>query len=281
MQTDKELIRVDFEFTAPVTEEELKMQLSGEGSVLMGGGTDLLVKRRIGRVKPERIVSTLGIPSLHRLDFDGRKLVVGANVTHSELLGFGPLKERFPILYDAVYTIGSPQIRNRGTLVGNIVNASPAGDGLLAAYVLGAEVELSDGSVLPVEKFVTGPGKTALRRGRYVRSVILRDEGWDLHRFEKVGQRNAMTISVASVGWVVRMNGEAVEEMRLAFGSVAPTVLRMREIEEFSKGRKIDGAFVEAISKKVFDSVNPINDVRGSALYRKRLCRNLVYRFIE
>jgi len=272
---------LSFTFVAPDTEKELKAQLSEAGSFLMTGGTDLLVKVRIGKIKPQKIVSTLKVPTLHFLENKVDELVVGATISYSELLDFKPLKKDLPILYDAIFTVGSPQIRNRGTLTGNVVNASPAGDGLLVLYLLNATVEISDGSVIPIEKFVIGPGKTILPEREYVRAIHIPKYNWNVHYFEKVGQRNSMTISVASVGWLIRCRNGVIEKFRIAYGSVAPTVLRLKEIERFAEGKTIDENFVHTVSEMVKKSVKPIDDVRGSAKYRKTLCANLVYRMIE
>jgi xanthine dehydrogenase FAD-binding subunit len=275
------MMTVDFKFVSPKDEKELKEEIVGENVFLMAGGTDLLVKMRAGRVKPSKIVSTLKVPSLHKIEFDGKILSIGSNVTYSELLDFKPLKDEFEILHDVISTIGSPQIRNRGTLVGNVMNASPAGDGLLALYLLDTEIELSDGRTLGLKEFITGPGRTVIEKEEYVKSIKIKKEKWTYHYFEKVGQRTSMTISIASLGWLMRMDGEHIEEMRLAFGSVAPTVLRMEEIENFSHDKNFDRSFLNDVAKKVFDGVKPIDDVRGSALYRKRVCRNLMYRLVK
>ncbi len=272
---------MDYTFVSPKTEEELVKELNDENTYLMSGGTDLLVKIRIGKVKPKKIVSLSKIPTLHFINETDDELIVGATVTHTDLLEHSPLKEEFPILFDAISTIGSPQIRNRGTLVGNVVNASPAGDSLLALYLLEAKIELSDGKIVKIEDFITGPSKTILSSNQYVRAIHIPKSKWDIHYFEKVGQRNAMTISVVSVGWLIKCEGDSVKEMRMAFGSVAPTVIRLRDVEEFAKGKKITKEFVDEISKMVKEDVKPIDDVRASASYRKRLSSNIVYRMIE
>ena len=272
---------MSYTFVAPKTEEELKREISAPESFIMSGGTDLLVKIRIGKVNPQKIVSTSKIPTLHFVDDNDDEIVIGSTVTHAELLDYKPLKEEFPILFDAIFTIGSPQIRNRGTLVGNVMNASPAGDGLLALYLLGAQVEISSGNIIDVDEFVKGPGRTILPKGEYVKSIHIPKFKWDHHYFEKVGQRNSMTISIASIGWLIKCGSGAIENFRLAFGSVAPTVLRLKDVEEFAKGKRIDEKFVRSLSAMVRERVTPIDDVRGSAQYRKKLCSNLVYRMIE
>lgn len=272
---------MSYTFVAPKTEEELKKELSAPEAFIMSGGTDLLVKIRIGKVSLQKVVSTSKISTLHFIDDNDDEIVIGSTMTHTELLDYKPLREEFPILFDAIYTIGSPQIRNRGTLVGNVMNASPAGDGLLALYLLNAQVEISNGDIIDVDKFVTGPGRTVLSKGEYVRSIHIPKFKWDHHYFEKVGQRNSMTISIASIGWLIKCGNRAIENFRLAFGSVAPTVLRLKDVEEFAKGKRIDEEFVRSLSTMVKERVTPIDDVRGSAQYRKKLCSNLVYRMIE
>ena len=272
---------MSYSFVAPKTEKELKRAISIPESFIMSGGTDLLVKIRIGKVNPQKVVSTSKISTLHFIDDNDDELVIGSTITHTELLEYEPLKEEFPILFDAIYTIGSPQIRNRGTLVGNVMNASPAGDGLLALYLLDAQVEISNGDIIDVDEFVIGPGRTILPKGEYVKSIHIPKFKWDHHYFEKVGQRNSMTISIASIGWLMKCGNGAIKNFRLAFGSVAPTILRLKDVEEFAKGKKVDEKFVRSLSTAVKERVSPIDDVRGSAQYRKRLCSNLVYRMIE
>ncbi len=274
----KGLVRMA-KFVMPKNEREFRDEIYDEKSVIMAGGTDLLVKMRIGKINPSKIVSSLRVPTFHALGFDGKELIIGANVTYSELLDFEPIKKEFPILYDAIYSIGSPQIRNRATLAGNLINASPAGDGLLALYLLDAEVELSNGKRYSVGEFVRGPGQTILEHKEYVKSIIIRKEEWTHRYFEKVGQRNSMTISIASMGSLFKIDNGKIREMRIAFGSVGPTVLRMREIEEFARDKELDENLIREISIMAYNDVKPIDDVRGSAEYRRRLCRNLIYRF--
>ncbi len=272
---------MDFTFVAPRSEKEVEEELKADGAYPMSGGTDLLVKIRIGKVKPSKIVSLSKVEALHFIREKNDEIAVGATVTHAELLDDLSIKKNFPLLYDALYTIGSPQIRNRGTLVGNVVNASPAGDGLLALYLLDASVELSNGEELKIEEFVTGPSKTVLKRGEYVKAIHIPKQKWDVHYFEKIGQRNAMTISTVSVGWLINCENGRVSDVRMAFGSVAPTVLRMKKVEKFMKGKKVNRELVDEISKMVGRTVKPIDDVRGSADYRRRLSSNIVYRMIE
>ncbi|MCL4407240.1 MAG: FAD binding domain-containing protein [Thermotogae bacterium] len=272
---------MNFKFVVPKNEKDLIKEFSDDRCALMAGGTDLLVKMRLGKIKPEKIISTIKVPTLHTLGFDGEKLTIGANVTYSELLDFKPIKAEFPILYDALLTVGSPQIRNRATLAGNIMNASPAGDGLLALYLSDALVEISDGEVQAISDFITGPGSTTIGRRRYLKNIFVSKNDWTYRYFEKVGQRTSMTISIASIGVLLKLSGKRIDEMRLAFGSVGPTVLRMREIETFAKGKTLNEKLLSEISSLVFERVKPIDDVRGSADYRKRLCRNLVHRLDE
>lgn len=272
---------MDFKFVIPKNEKELRDEFTGDKTFLMAGGTDLLVKMRIGKIAPEKIVSTLRVPTLHALGFDDKSLMIGSNVTYSDLMDFTPIKKEFPILYDAISVVGSPQIRNRATLAGNIMNASPAGDGLLALYLLDASIELSDGKVHAIDDFVKGPGKTTLDFRQYVRDILIKKGEWTHRYFEKVGQRTSMTISIASMGVLLKLNGKIIEDMRIAFGSVGPTILRIKEIEEFARDKTLNEALLKDISKMAFEKVTPIDDVRGSADYRKRLCKNLVYRLSD
>lgn len=255
-----------------------------DGAKPLAGGTDLLVAIRKGTEAPNSLVYVGELPELRVLREEEEGLEVGAALTHAELLSH-PATERFPILRAVLRTIGSPAIRAMGTLGGNIVTASPAGDSLVALYLLEARVRLisAEGErELPISEFIVGPRKTALRRGELVRSVFLPWlSGEPQSFFRKVGRRRALIIAIASLGALVWVRDGRVERARLALGSVAPTVLRPREVEEALVGRPLDPAAWEDLVPKLSQATQPISDLRASAEYRRKVAGRLLLSLAE
>lgn len=255
------------------------LELLSQGGKPLAGGTDLFVRLKKGVESPEFLVYIGELPELRVLEETEDGLLIGAALTHAELLS-SPLTARFPILRMSLSTIGSPAIRAMGTIGGNLVNASPAGDGLIPLYLLSARVqtESTNGSrEIPVEDFILGPGKTALRPGELVRSIFLPfPEGSPLPYFRKVGRRRALVIAVASLGALVWTEDGRVKRARLALGSVAPTVIRPREVEEALVGRPLDPAAWEDLVPVLSAATSPISDLRASADYRRKVAGRLL-----
>jgi CO/xanthine dehydrogenase FAD-binding subunit len=255
-----------------------------EGGKPLAGGTDLLVAVRKGTESPNLLVYVGELPELRVLREEKEGLEVGAALTHAELLAH-PATERFPILRAVLRTIGSPAIRAMGTLGGNIVTASPAGDSLVALYLLEARVRLvsEEGErELPIWEFIVGPRKTALRQGELVRSVFLPWlSGEPQSFFRKVGRRRALIIAIASLGALVWVRDGRVERARLALGSVAPTVIRPKEVEEALVGRPVSPEAWEDLVPRLSAATHPISDLRASADYRRKVAGRLLLALAE
>ncbi len=211
--------------------------------------------------------------------------MAGACTTFSELLRSGDVCGRLPLLAAAVATLGSPQVRNMGTLGGNICTASPAGDSLPPLYVMDAAVELQSSRGtrrMPIREFITGPGRTQLQRGEVLTGVRVGiPQGFQVHRFEKVGQRKALACAISSMAALLKLSGDgAVSEGRIAWGSVGPTVVVSAEVEGFLRGRKVTPATVEEAAALAERAVAPIDDVRGSAAYRRQVAGNLLRKLL-
>jgi xanthine dehydrogenase FAD-binding subunit len=262
----------------PKTLEEALGYLA-EGGRPLAGGTDLLVAIRRGQENPDLLVYVGELPELRALREREGGLEVGAALTHAELLAH-PATASLPILRQVLRTIGSPAIRAMGTLGGNIVTASPAGDALVALYLLEARVQLVSAQgerELPIWEFIVGPRRTALGPGELVRSVFLpRLEGEPQSFFRKVGRRRALIIAVASLGALVWVQGGKVARARLALGSVAPTVLRPAAVEEALAGRPISPQAWEDLVPLLSAATHPISDLRASAAYRRRVAGRLL-----
>lgn len=245
-------------------------------ALLLAGGTDAMVEINDGGLRPDDVVIALdAVAELRswRHDPTTSTLVIGAGVTYTELLR-DPPASLVPALAEASRTVGSPQIRNAGTLGGNLGTCSPAGDGLPVLAALDATVTLTSATgtrVLPVTDFMVGVKRTALEPGELIAEIAVPVvDGWQ--GYTKVGVRNAMVIAVASACLVVDQPARAV---RLALGSVGPTVLRCPEAESFL-GERIDwdvmsadaGALVR-FGELAAAASRPITDHRSTAEYRR------------
>jgi CO/xanthine dehydrogenase FAD-binding subunit len=249
------------------------------GNVIMAGGTDLMVRLRKRIVLPESVVCMTKIPGMNEIEDRGNKIRLGCKVTYSQILGSRMLLEKSPLLLKIVRKIGSTQIRNRGTLVGNIVNASPAGDSIVAMVLSNAIVNIrgpKGDRKIDLDDFILGPGKTALSVGEFVRSVDFEStEDWN-NIFFKVGQRNAMTIATASVGILYNK-----KHIRVAFGSASPTVVRATKAERLFEKHGTQGTKREEFINKCLEYISPIDDVRASAWYRKEVIKGLIERALK
>lgn len=256
-----------------------------EDAKIMAGGTDLLVFMRDRLVKPKCLIDIKKIPELTRLEYrEGEGLTVGAAVTFKNLLEHPKVRERYRVLWEAVRTIGDAILRNRATIGGNICTASPAADSAPALLVLDARVRILNGDglrELPLEKFFTGVKKTILQPTDLVKEVFIPEPPENSRgKYVKKMRVQSEDLSIVGVaGLAYRDGGQPVA--RLAYSSVAPTPLRVREVEEvFKKGGSLNEKIEEAV-KIASEKVSPISDVRGSAEYRLSLVKVVTRRLIE
>jgi len=263
------------------------LHIRSEARVIpLAGGTDLMVKhRRPFGLAPEfaHPILFLGhLPELRHISTDGKALVIGSGVTFSDLLAH----EQVPgALKQSVAAIASPAIRNVATLGGNICNASPAGDTLPALYGLDATLVLArvgGERWVGIERFILGPGKTDLRDDELLQAVILPLEHFDLAFFRKVGTRKANALSKISFLGLGRIDGGQISDLRVAFGAVAPTVVRSRGLE--SECVRLDRAGLIARLPRLLEEyarlIVPIDDQRSTAEYRKAVSLRFLARFL-
>jgi CO/xanthine dehydrogenase FAD-binding subunit len=182
--------------------------------------------------------------------------------------------------------LASPPIRHAGTIGGNIVTASPAGDTLPALYVLGAEVQISSegrSRRLPLASFIRGPASVDLEPGEILTGVWLQKTlGWNVHHYEKIGRRKAQACAIASMAAILEMSDEGrIEKARLAWGSVGPTVVMSAAAEECIKGRNLCLETLKPAVKLIQAAVSPIDDVRAGAEYRRTVAGALLLRLAE
>ena len=270
----------------PRTMEELQrlMNDTPDGRI-MAGGTDLLVNlRRTGR-KPPAVFCIERMNDLQKIDVLENEVVIGAAVTLQRLLECSTIQTELTALFQALSVLASPPVRHSATLIGNLCTASPAGDTLPPLYVLGAEVVISSSDGMrrqPVAKFITDPGKTTLKPGEMVIAVrIPRPSAGTRSAFFKLGKRKAMAIAVASLAAsIVSGDDGTIRYVKLAWGSVGPTVVTSLDAEEYLAGRVLSLESLCEASLIATAAIHPIDDVRAGAEYRRRAAGNLMLRLI-
>lgn len=276
-----------FQFLEPETFEEVHhlVEKNKGDAVLMAGGTDLLVNLKRKVIKAKVVISLEKIKSLKQVHYsESAGLTLGSMVTVSELVETPIIKQKFPLLAIAANKIGSPQIRNRATIGGNICTARPAGDtiGPLTAY--GAEVQLVLGKETrwePISKFITGPGKTTRKEGEVLAAIRIKPFPANTGvSYIKYGVRKAMEIAMVSVTTAITFNGDKCEKATIVLGAVAPTFIRSNEAEEFLVSQKVTLSAAEKAAELAAGGCRPITDVRASAEYRRDLVRVLTKRGI-
>ena len=255
-------------------DDALDVIASDPSADLLGGGTDLMVAINAGRHRVTSVVALDRVPELRAVRVRDGQIEIGAGVTFTDLLE-PDIADVLPGLAQAARTVGSPQIRNAGTIGGNLATASPAGDALPMLLALGADVVLRSRAgerTLPIETFLVGPKRTALGPGELIAGVRIRLPRGP-QEFLKVGTRNAMVISVCSVAVVADLDTRSV---RVGLGSVGPTVLRAPEAEDVAaSGVEWDHlglaspSIAASFGRLVSAAARPIDDHRATAAYRR------------
>ncbi len=258
-----------------------------ERAVPMAGATDLLVRyRKPAGMVPEfdgPIVYIAHLEELTGIESRYRELRIGGAVTYTDLLRHPATPE---LLRAAIVEIAAPGLRNVGTLAGNICNASPAADAVCPLYALDAHVELSSSAGtrrLPIEEFVTGPGRTALGDDELLTTVVIPGRSGDAWFYKKVGTRRANALSKLSVAACAAVEAGVIADVAIAFGAVAPTVVRSQRVEETMKGLSIEEVVRrrDELIEGYRELVSPIDDQRSTAYYRTEVALNLVGAFID
>jgi CO/xanthine dehydrogenase FAD-binding subunit len=265
------------EFLQPLSwQEALELKAAHPEARPIFGGTDVMVEMNFDRERPAAMMDLTRVPEIKEWGEDNGRLRVGAGVTYTRIIA--ELGDRLPGLAMASRTVGSPQIRNRGTVGGNLGTASPAGDGLPPLYASDAEVEVAstEGTRrIPVVDFVTGPKRNAMRPDELIAAFRI-PEADGPQQYSKIGTRNAMVIAVCSFGLALHPEHRKVGT---CVGSAAPTPVRAREAEEFVEGVLAEGDLWETrgslgesalkrFGEMVEMAARPISDVRGTAAYR-------------
>jgi CO/xanthine dehydrogenase FAD-binding subunit len=288
-----------FAYHAPRSLAEAVQILSreGEGGKVLAGGTDLLIQIKERGAVPRYVVSLRDVPEVRQVTYDATSgLRIGAGARLSEVAAHPVVQERYPILVQGASLVGSLQIQNLGTVVGNLCNAAPSADCAPPLVALGASVRISGPGggqgagpqasalggerTVPLEEFFSGPGRTVLAPDELVVEVQVPPPGpRSGGAYERFTPRQEMDIAVVGVGSVVSLGeGDRCQAVRICLGAVAPTPERARDAERLLEGQELTPELVAQAGAAAAAQARPITDQRGSATYRTRLVEVLTRR---
>lgn len=277
-----------FEYLTPRTVDEAVFMLSqhrGEARVI-AGGTDLLHKMKRREETPRYLIGLKNIPRLDYIDYDeAQGLRFGPLVTMHAIEASPLIRDKFPILFQAASLIGSAQIRNLGTVVGNISSAVPSADMAPGLIVLGSKLKIANikgERFIPVENFFTGPSVSILAPDELVVEVqVPNPPPYSGMVYIKHTIRAAMELAIVGVATMVTFQDGVCSEIKIALGAVAPTPIRATKAETVLKGKQFSTKLVKEASKTASDEARPISDIRASAEYRKEMVRILSERTLN
>lgn len=281
---------ISYEFLTTQKIEEALNYLDKFSKVhLLAGGTDLLVNlyKESPRLPDfDYLLDISHIPELKIIYLNNNFMEIGPLVTHSRLINEPLIKNNFPLLMEAAYTIGSTQIRNRGTIGGNLVNASPAADLLPPLIALMAEVELTSRKgkrVLPLEEFLAAPYKTKLQANELLTKIKIPLLGDHYYTdFQKIGRRKALSIARLSLALVVKIDqGGIFQDARVVPGSATPYPQSLSKVEKAIEGKSINKIDLEEIGRIISEEMISITGVRWSTPYKKPTIAVLIKRALE
>ena len=248
------------------------------------GGTDLMVMLEAGKLSHRNYLNLLPLQELRQIDVQEKHVTLGALTTYTDVQRNPVLVDEFPMLCQAASETGGLAIQNRGTLGGNIMNASPAADSPPALLAYDAELELSASRGvrwISYNGFHTGYKQMGIRDDELLTRIRLpRSAAPLVHYYRKVGTRKAQAISKVCFAGVLRVDRNAIEEVRIALGSVAPVPLRCARTESALRGQTISADLIEEAVKEFSAEVSPIDDIRSTRNYRLRVAQNLLIDFL-
>ncbi len=263
-------------------DEALAMLARGDRTIL-AGGTDFYPSR-VDMAPREDVLDVTALAELRGIEERSTHWRFGGAATWTEVI-----ETKLPPLFDglklAAREVGGMQIQNSGTVAGNICNASPAADGVPALLALDAEVEVASAAgtrTLPLDRFILGPRKTALRQGELVTAICVPKPAHPARSdFLKLGARKYLVISIAMVACVLEVRDRILRAARVAVGSCSPVAARLPELEQALAGKPVDRSLAELAQPEHLHRLSPIDDVRASAAYRKKAALTLIRRSLE
>ncbi len=291
---------ISYEVPTTVTQAVTMMKRHGEKARALVGGTDLLIQLRAGVPtghseefraaaavrRPEFIVDLKHIKELRQIKFDARKgLRLGAAVSCIEVYESEVMRKYYPGLTEAAHLIGSLQIQNRASVGGNLCNSSPAADSTPALIALGARARIAGGKTVrevAVEDFVLSPGRNVLKPGEILLEfAIPAPKPHSSDAYLRFIPRNEMDIAVVGVGTSLTLDGDLVKAARIALGAVGPTPIFATKAGESLIGKTLDQGAIEQAAQLAIEAATPIDDMRGTAEFRKHVTGVLTRRTIN
>ncbi len=274
----------EYDLAAPASLSE-GLQMVADQARPMAGGTDLMVLFEAGKLPYRRLVSLWRIPELRGIVISERHITLGALTTYTEIQRSDVLRREFPLLVKAASWTGAIATQNRGTLAGNIANASPAADSPPALLVYDSEIELLSASSsrrVPYAEFHTGYKTTVMRPDEIISHIRLpRTTSGCKQYLRKVGTRRAQAISKVALAGLAKASDGMLERVRIALASVAPMPIRCPATEAALIGRKLDRTAIDEAKTEIAREIAPISDIRSTADYRRRVTMNLLQEFLE
>lgn len=276
---------LEFTFESPSSLAEVCQSLAGGGR-LIAGGTDVIPQMQDGRFQADRLIDLSRLAELNCIQQQNGAIIIGALTNYTAMITSPVLQQAAPLLVQAAAEVGAVQTRNRGTLGGNIANASPAGDTLPPLLALNASVTLvsvAGERTIPLAALLQAPGKTALAPDELIHHVSFQPLAGETNSvFLKLGNRKGMAIALVSAAVVLRSGqDQRVEDVRIALGAVAPTAIRCPRTEALLHGQPLTDALIDAATTLAVQECSPIDDVRSSAGYRRHAVRMLVRRGLQ
>lgn len=258
----------------------------GEKAEVIAGGTDLLVRMKRGDAFPDYLINMEGLKELEYIRYDEKKgLRIGARTSIHAIAESPLLEDKFDIIAQAARTLGTPTIRRQATIGGNLCNAAPSADMAPALIVLGAQLKIegSEGQkVMAVEDFFIGPGETKLKRNEILTEIQVPDPIPSSRTvYLKQTQTQGAGLALVGVAAMIVMENDVITDVKMSLGAVAPTPIRAKKAEATLKGKKQDDSLLETCAEAALQESSPIDDVRSSADYRKKLIKVLVKRALE
>ncbi len=269
----------DFDYYSPDTVEEACTILADLGSDarVLAGGTDVLSKMKNELMAPKALVSLRRIEGMADITYVPEKgVVIGARATHNDLVNSPLLQQKYLSISEAAHTLANNQVRNRGTIGGNLVNAVPSADLPPILIALGAQVALVGRygtRILPLEDFFVGPNRTAIEPDEILTTVVIPDQQTTGSAYFKFGLRRSGALAVVGVAASVVAVKTHVEHARIVLGAVGPVPMRAKKAEELLAGNVASEAALEEAGRAAAAECRPISDIRGSEEYRRDMVR--------
>lgn len=277
-----------FEYYAPESVESACKLLTeqGEGAYLMAGGTDLLVKIHKGVLKAKAIIDLQKIKGIDGISYEkGKGLTIGAMACLTDVGNHPDIKAHYPSVSKAALATANTQIRNMGTVAGNLCNAAPSADNAPVLMAMGAVVTLKSvkgARQVPLDRFFQGPGMTVINNGEILTSIFVPEppKGSGTS-YQYLSARGKVDIAAVCVGVMLIMDGPVCKDAKIVLGAVAPVPMRAKEAEKVIIGNKVSTERLEKLRLEASRESKPITDMRASAEYRKILVAGLSARAVE